>query len=198
MIDSGDAEQVVDRAADHDVAAVLAGVRADVDDPVGGPDGVLVVLDDDQGVAEVLEPDQRLDQAVVVALVQPDRRLVQDVEHPDESGADLGREPDALRLAAGQRRGRAVEREVVQPDVDQEAEPGVDLLEHPLADELLARRRGRAACSQLGRLADRQRATARRSSGRATVTARISGLSRVPWQVGHGTSRMKPSYFSRE
>jgi hypothetical protein len=32
----------------------------------------------------------------------------------------------------------------------------------------------------------------------STVTARISGLSRVPKQVGHGTSRMKPSYFSRE
>ncbi len=31
-----------------------------------------------------------------------------------------------------------------------------------------------------------------------TVTARISGLSRLPSQVGHGTSRMYPSYFSRE
>ena len=27
----------------------------------------------------------------------------------------------------------------------------------------------------------------------ASVTARISGLSRVPSQTGHGTSRMKPS-----
>ena len=83
-----------------DLAAVLAGARADVDDPVGDPDGVLVVLDDDQGVAELLEPDQRLDQPLVVALVQPDRRLVEDVEDADQAGADLGREPDALRLAA--------------------------------------------------------------------------------------------------
>ncbi len=67
------------------------------------PDGVLVVLDDDQRVAEVAQPDQRLDQPVVVALVQPDARLVEDVEHADQAGADLGRQPDPLRLAAGQR-----------------------------------------------------------------------------------------------
>jgi hypothetical protein len=30
------------------------------------------------------------------------------------------------------------------------------------------------------------------------VTARISGLSRLPPQVGQGTSRMYPSYFSRD
>ena len=40
-----------------DLAAVLAGARADVDGPVGDPDGVLVVLDDDEGVAEVAQPD---------------------------------------------------------------------------------------------------------------------------------------------
>ena len=34
----------------------------DVHHPVGGADGVLVVLDHDQRVAEVAEPDQRLDQ----------------------------------------------------------------------------------------------------------------------------------------
>ena len=98
-------EQVLDGAGHDDLAAVLARARADVDDPVGGADGVLVVLDDDQGVAQVAQPDQRLDQPVVVALVQADRRLVEDVEHADEPGADLGGQPDALRLAAGQRAG---------------------------------------------------------------------------------------------
>ena len=49
---------------------------------------------------------ERLDQAPVVALVQADRRLVEDVEHADQARPDLRREPDALRLAAGQRRRR--------------------------------------------------------------------------------------------
>ena len=31
----------------------------------------------------------------------------------------------------------------------------------------------------------------------STVTARAMGLSRVPWQAGQGTSRMKPSNCSR-
>ena len=53
-------EQLLDGAGVDDLAAVLAGAGPDVDDPVGGLDGVLVVLDDDQGVAEVLEPDLRV------------------------------------------------------------------------------------------------------------------------------------------
>ena len=130
-------QQVLARAAVDDLAAVLAGARPDVDDPVGGADGVLVVLDDDQRVAQVAQPDQRLDQPAVVALVQPDRRLVQHVEHADQAGADLGGEPDPLRLAAGEGGRRPVERQVVQADVEQEAQPGVDLLEHPLGDHLL-------------------------------------------------------------
>ena len=119
-------EQLLDGAGDDHLAAVLARAGPDVDDPVGDPDGVLVVLDDDQRVAEVLEPDQGLDQPVVVALVQPDRRLVEDVEHADQAGADLGGQPDPLRLAAGQRARRPVEREVVEADVEQEvrAAPG--------------------------------------------------------------------------
>ena len=90
-------------AAVHDGAAVHAGARTDVDDPVGRADRVLVVLDDDERVAEVAEGDERVDEATVVALVEPDARLVEHVEHAREAGPDLGGEPDALRLAAGQR-----------------------------------------------------------------------------------------------
>ena len=180
-----------------DLAAVLAGARADVDHPVGDPDGVLVVLDDDEGVAQVAEPDQRLDQPVVVALVQADRRLVEDVEHADQPGTDLGGEPDPLRLAAGQRAGGPVQREVVQADVEQEPEPLLDLLEHPLGDLALAgaqRRasRGTRRVSLIGQRADLGDVPAADRSPRATT-----GLSRVPSHAGHGTSRMKPSNRSR-
>ena len=88
-----------------DVATVLPGPGTDVHDVVGGRDRRLVVLDDDERVAEVPQPDQRVDQPAVVALMEPDRRLVEDVEHADEAAPDLGREPDPLRLAARERRG---------------------------------------------------------------------------------------------
>ena len=74
-----------------DVAAVLAGAGADVDHVVGDPDRLLVVLDDEHGVAEVAQADERLDEAAVVALVQADRRLVEHVEHADQAAADLAR-----------------------------------------------------------------------------------------------------------
>src|SRR5439155_1264036 len=63
----------------------------------------------------------------VVALMEADRRLIQDVEHAHQLRADLRREPDALALAAGERRRAAVERQVIEPDVDQEAEARQDL-----------------------------------------------------------------------
>ena len=118
--ESGCVEQVLDWTRDDDLSAVLTGSWADVDGPVGVPDGVLVVLDHDQGVAQIAEPDQRLDQPVVVALVQSDRRLVEHVQDADQAGTDLGGKPDPLRLATGQRTGRAVERQVVEADVEQE------------------------------------------------------------------------------
>ena len=137
-----------------DVTAVLARARADVDHPVGGPDRVLVVLDDDERVAEVAQPQQRVEQLLVVPLVQADRRLVEHVEHADQAGADLGGEPDPLRLAAGQGRARPVERQVVEAHVEQEAEAGVDLLEDEPRDRHVAL--GQLQVEQvLGQLADR-------------------------------------------
>ena len=59
-----------------DVPAMLAGAGAHVDEPVGRAHHLLVVLDDEHGVAEVAQALERPDQAIVVALVEPDRRLV--------------------------------------------------------------------------------------------------------------------------
>ena len=89
------------------------------------------------GVAEVAQPLERADQPVVVALVEPDRRLVEDVEDADELRADLGREPQPLRLPARERGRRAVEGQVAHADVVEEREPLADLLHDPRADQLL-------------------------------------------------------------
>ena len=137
VIDALDLEEGVDRAGHHDVAAVLPGAGSDVDHVVGHPDGVLVVLDHDHGVAQIAESQQGLDQLVVVPLVQPDRRFVEHVEHPDQAAADLRRQPDALRFASGQGGCRTVEAQVVEADVEQELHPGPDLPEHPVGDEMI-------------------------------------------------------------
>ena len=136
-------EDDLERAVGDDLAAVLPGARPDVDDPVGGPDRLLVVLDDEDRVAEVAQPGQGRDELRVVALVEPDRRLVEDVQDAHQRRPDLGREPDPLGLAAGQRDARPVERQVVEPDVDEEPEPRDDLLEHLVGDRPLALAEGR-------------------------------------------------------
>ena len=84
VIDSLTLVMPLHRAAVDDGAAVLAGAGADVDDPVALADRLLVVLDDDHRVAEVAQPGERVDEPAVVALVQPDRRLVEHVQRADE------------------------------------------------------------------------------------------------------------------
>ena len=81
---------------------------------IGGPHRVFVVLDDDHGVAQIAQLRERGEQAVVVARVQADRRLVEDVQHADQAAADLSGQADALRFAAGKRGSGAVEREIIR------------------------------------------------------------------------------------
>ena len=126
--------QVVDRPLGDDLAPLDAGPRPEVDEVVGGAHRVLVVLDDDHRIAQLGKAAEGDQQPVVVAGVQADRRLVEDVEHAHQPRADLAGQSDALRFAAGERRRRAVERQVVQADVDQEHQPGPDLLEQLLGD----------------------------------------------------------------
>ena len=60
-------------------------------------------------------------QAVDVGRVQPDGRLVQHVQHAGGAVAHGAGQLHALPLAGGERRARAVEREVAQPQVDRAA-----------------------------------------------------------------------------
>ena len=60
-----------------------------VDDVIGGADRVLVMLDDQHGVAEIAQAAQRLEQHVVVALVEADAGLVEDVEHARQAAEPI-------------------------------------------------------------------------------------------------------------
>ena len=114
---------------DH-VTAVLTGARPEVDHPVRRADGLFIVLNHQHGIAQIAQTEQGLHQAPVVALMQADAGLVQDVEHPDEAGADLGRQPNALRLAAGERVRRAIQGEVLQTHGLQESQTRPHFLQH--------------------------------------------------------------------
>src|SRR5262249_55176979 len=65
---------------------------------------------------------ERGDQPVVVARMEAVGELVEDVEHADQARAYLARQPNTLGHATRKCWGRAIERQVVQADVAEEAE----------------------------------------------------------------------------
>ena len=77
------------RALRDDAPAALAGAGADVDDVRGAADGVFVVLHHHQRVAFGFEFLQRVEQNFVVARMQADGRLIEDVAHAAQIGAEL-------------------------------------------------------------------------------------------------------------
>src|SRR3989344_1240862 len=81
---------------------------------------VFVVFDDEDGIAEIAQALQGLDETVIVALMQADRRFVQDVECAHEAASELRSEPDALRLAARECIGATVKRKIFDADVQHE------------------------------------------------------------------------------
>ena len=75
----GAMHEVVGRCGADHVSAEFAGARPHVDDPIGRAHRLFVMLDDEHRVAQVAQIEQRTDQPGVVALVQADARLIQDV-----------------------------------------------------------------------------------------------------------------------
>ena len=172
------------RAGEHELAALLAALRPELHHVVGGPDRIEVVLDDEHRVAAVAQAEEQREQAVHVARMQTDRRLVEHVERVDETRAERVGEADALRLAAGERARGAIQREVVEPDVAEEANAIPRLLEDVRGDLLLERRRARARrATRVSALMGRSLTSAMLRP--AIFTCSASGWSLVPWQVGH-------------
>ena len=138
--------------------AVPARAGADVDQPVRRADRRLVVFDDHDRVAGPPQVVDALDQPVVVGRVQSDRRLIQHVTDADQPAADVGRQPDALQFAAGERFGPPVQRQVIDAHADQITQPPRDLGRDRCGDSRLQRRQfPRQGFTPRRRLVDRHR-----------------------------------------
>ena len=119
---------VLRRAGGDDVAALLARLGPQVDHPVGRLDHVEVVLDHHHRVAQIDQPVEHVEQLGQIVEVQAGGRLVEQVERPAGVGpGKLGGQLDPLGLAAGERRGRLAEREVVEPHVAERLQQAANL-----------------------------------------------------------------------
>ena len=113
-------------ALGDDLSTERSGPRADVDDVVRRGNGVVVVLDDQDRVAEVAEAFEGGDEALVVALVKSDAGFVENIKDAGQAAADLRGEADALGFAAGQGAAFASQREVVEADFFEKGEAAGD------------------------------------------------------------------------
>ena len=86
-VGAGDGGDLFGGAMGDDVAAALAAFGAEVEDVVGVADDVEVVLDDDDGVAEVGEAVQDFEELADVVEVEAGGGLVEEVEGACRSGA---------------------------------------------------------------------------------------------------------------
>ena len=119
---------------------MLPGAQPHVDDVVRHRDHVGVVLHHQDRVPLVAELTQNRDEPLVVARMQTNRRLVEHVERPDQRRAEGRSQVDPLSLAARQRGGQAVERQIVEPHVAQKSQTSTDLVQHLLGNGRVLRR----------------------------------------------------------
>ena len=116
------------RTGGDDPPAFVAGFRSEVDDPVGGLDDVEVVLDADDGVAEIHQAMQDVEQLPEVVKVQAGGGFVEDVERLAGRGlGEFGGELNALGFSTGEGRGGLAQGEVAQADVFERLEDAANL-----------------------------------------------------------------------
>src|SRR5581483_5453150 len=106
------------RSLGRDLAAAVAGAGAEIEKIIRRANNLAIVLDDDERVAQVAQVLERLQEPAIVARMQSNSRLIEDVEHAGEAAADLAGQADALGLAATQRGRLPAEREVIEADID--------------------------------------------------------------------------------
>ena len=69
--------------------------------------------------------------------MQTDARLIEDIEHAHQPGANLRCQTNALGLAARKRPGAAAQRQIIQAYIDQKLQSGLDLLDDLTRDHFV-------------------------------------------------------------
>ena len=77
----------------HNLPALPAGSRTEIDNGVGGPDGLFVMFHDDDGIAAVAQLGQRLDQNMVVPGMQADGGFIQNIADAGQIRSKLSGKP---------------------------------------------------------------------------------------------------------
>ncbi len=66
-------------------AAVYARAGANIHDIIGAAHGVLVMLDNNEGVAQIAQPAERAQELFIVPLMQTNAGLIEDIQHTHQA-----------------------------------------------------------------------------------------------------------------
>lgn len=111
---------------------MLARQRSHIDQPVRPAHHIHLMLHDEDRVPGLLQPAEHPQQRLGVCWVQTGRRLVQHIDDTEQTGAQLGGEPQSLQLAGGQRRSGPVEAEIAETELGDRLDPGEQIRrQHP-------------------------------------------------------------------
>ena len=102
-------------------AAVRAGAGSQIYYVIRAANRLFIVFDDKNRVSQITKVFKRIKQLAIVARVETNRGLVQNIQHTSELRADLRRKPDALAFTARERRRRSIERDISEADSFQKA-----------------------------------------------------------------------------
>ena len=111
-----------------DLTTIAPGIGSDVDDIVGSTHHLLIMLDDNNCVAQVPQAMDDTDEALSITLVEADTRFVQDVERAYEATSELRREGHSLALPTGEGAGETVKGQITQADLIEEGQARADLM----------------------------------------------------------------------
>ena len=115
---------------------VHPGGGANIHQVIGGPNGVLVVFDHHDGVADVGQVPQGLQQPFIVSLMEANGRFVQHIAAAHQPRSHLGGQTNALGFAAGKRVGRTIQSEIPKAHGLHEAKSGFHFLQNGRGDSV--------------------------------------------------------------
>lgn len=116
---------LIDGSDEEDLAAMFTGTGSQFDQVVSGGHGGSIMFNHDDRAAAVAEAGEGPVQAVNIAGMEADTGFIENVGYPGETGSGLSGESDPLSLSAAEGVERAVEAEIVEPDLDEETEAGL-------------------------------------------------------------------------
>ena len=129
----------------HHFAALMTGQWPHINDVIGFPHHLFIVLNDHHRVVKVPEMLQHTDQTVRIARVQANGWLIEDIQGVRQIAAQTACELYPLAFPATQAVGQPVEGEIAQPHVEQGGQPLSDLQEDPAGDLFFVIRQGKTS-----------------------------------------------------